>query len=208
MRTEPVILVGAGGHALVVVDSLLAAGWHRQSILVLDSDPSRTSQELLGGGVTIFDPAKLAGALVHVCIGDNSARDRICAQVLRSGGEMLTVVHPRAVISSHATVGAGSFVAAGAIVAPKARIGQGCIINHSAVVDHDCAVDDFVHIAPGATLAGAVRVGKRSLVGAGARILPAVSVGSGSTLGAGAVVLEDVADNQIYVGVPARKLQQ
>jgi acetyltransferase-like isoleucine patch superfamily enzyme len=64
-------------------------------------------------------------------------------------------------------------------------------------------VGRFAHIAPAATLAGAVRIGEGVLVGAGARLLPSVQVGDQAVIGAGAVVLENVPAAQTYIGVPA-----
>ena len=83
-------------------------------------------------------------------------------------------------------------------------IGKHTIINTNATVDHDCQVDDFVHIAPGATLCGGVKIGKGTLIGANATILPNCIIGKNVRVGAGAVVTTDIPDNVLVVGVPAK----
>ena len=86
---------------------------------------------------------------------------------------------------------------------PETRIGENAIVNTNASVDHECLVGDHVHIAPGGVIAGGVRIGNGSFVGANATIIDGVSVGSNSTVGAGAVVIDDVPSGCTVVGVPA-----
>lgn len=204
MRTDPLYLIGSGGHALVVLDSLLSDGVARDQIILFDQNTERVGKTVLGGTVELYDLRCVARARVHICIGDNKIRARICAELAEAGGILETVVDPRAIVSCSSSIGAGCFIAAGAIVAANTAIGRCCIVNHGAIVDHECHLGDFVHVGPGATLAGAVSVGAASLIGAGANLLPGISVGVETTIGAGAVLLSDAADRAVYVGVPAR----
>ncbi|MGM9513405.1 acetyltransferase [Roseateles sp. DB2] len=198
------LLVGAGGQGQVVADALQAAGpaW---TLCFVDDREALWGQSLIGLPVLGSLRAVLqADDHVHVAIGSNVVRRRLFAGLDRK--RMLTVQHPRAMVSSHARVGLGCFVAAGAVLGPSAVLGEGVILNHGAVVDHDCVLDDFCHVAPLASLAGDVRLGAGVLVGAGARLLPGVRVGAGAVIGAGAVVLNDVAPGATVVGVPAREM--
>lgn len=205
MPTDPLFLIGSGGHALVLLDSLLAGGAARDQIILLDRDATQVGKTVLGGPVEPYDLRRLQGARVHICIGNNQVRSRAHAELTRAGSILQTLIDPRAIVSASSSIGSGSFVAAGAIIAANAIIGQCCIVNHGAIVDHECHLGDFVHVAPGATLAGAVFVGTQSLIGAGANLLPGVSVGAETIIGAGAVLLSDATDRAVYVGVPARK---
>ncbi|MCS7300843.1 MAG: acetyltransferase, partial [Fimbriimonadales bacterium] len=99
-------------------------------------------------------------------------------------------------------------VCAGVVVQPDARIGRHCIVNTAASVDHDCTIADFVHVAPGARLAGGVKVGEGVLLGVGCCVLPGIQIGAWSVVGAGAVVTEDVPDGVVVVGVPARAIRR
>jgi sugar O-acyltransferase (sialic acid O-acetyltransferase NeuD family) len=204
MHTDTIYIVGAGGHAKVVVDSLLLSGVSGDRIRLTDGNEKLAGTQVLDWTVTV--PAvrdDMRDSCFHVAIGHAGIRARLHAQLLALGGRPVTIVHPRATVSSYATLGQGVFVAAHAVVAPSARIGDGAIVNHSAVVDHDCEVGQFSHIAPSATLAGAVRIGEGVLVGAGAKLLPSVQVGDQAVIGAGAVVLENVPAAHTYIGVPA-----
>jgi sugar O-acyltransferase (sialic acid O-acetyltransferase NeuD family) len=197
-------LIGAGGHAKVVLDALLAGGTELSAIRIRDGRTEMQGRDLLG--VTIDTPELgpvLAGQDIHVAIGAVGARVALLGQAKELGARPLTVIHPSARISSFAGVSGGSFVAALAIIGPSARIGPGVIVNHGAIIDHDCVVGDHCHIAPNASLGGGVSIGHRVLIGAGAVVLPGVRIGDDAIIGAGAVVTRDVPDRAEWVGVPA-----
>lgn len=208
MPTDPLYLIGAGGHCLVVLDTLLCGGAERSSVVVLDDNLQRKGADILGGPVSPFDLDRLAGARVHVSIGSNVARAAVFARLDQAGARFEAIIHPAATAAPSATIGAGSFIAAGAIVAPMARCGRGAIVNHGAIIDHESVIGDFVHVAPGVTLAGRVRVGDRCLIGAGANLLPGIEVGDDVTIGAGAVAIANLPTAGTYAGVPAKRISQ
>lgn len=206
MRTEAILLFGAGGHAKVVLDALLLNGSARAEIDVADDSAALHGSDFLGAPVR---PAgDCGGRRFHVAIGVARARETVQARLLAEGRQPLAVIHPRASVSALASLGQGVFVAAQAVVAPAARLGDAVIVNHGAIVDHDCVVGGFSHIAPNATLGGNVTIGRRVLVGAGATILPGVRVGDDCVIGAGAVVTADIAAGGTWVGVPAKPVQR
>ena len=96
----------------------------------------------------------------------------------------------------------------GAIIQSDSIIGKHCIINSGASVDHECQIEDFVHISPHATLCGNVHVGEGSWIGAGATIIPGIKIGNWCTIGAGATVINDVEDNSIVAGTPAKSIKK
>jgi sugar O-acyltransferase (sialic acid O-acetyltransferase NeuD family) len=198
------VIIGAGGHAKVVIDALLASGMPRDTITVRDGDPAREGAAVLGFVITV--PERSEGTLeaIHIAIGDNVARARLHAQA--EGSVFLTVVHQAATVAPSASLGAGSFVGAAAVVGPEAQTGRGVIVNHGAVLDHDAKVGDFSHIAPNATLGGGVTVGAGVLVGAGAVVLPGVSIGDDAIVGAGAVVRRNIGAGKRWAGNPATEL--
>jgi sugar O-acyltransferase (sialic acid O-acetyltransferase NeuD family) len=208
MSIEHINLIGAGGHAMVVLDALLTAEGTSDSICVFDQSIERVGRKILNLVINRFDPKmKIAGERFHVCIGDNNARSRLFRALKGGGGQLRTVIHPAATIAASAIIAQGTFVAARAIVAPAAIVGEGGILNHGTIVDHECVVGDFCHLAPGTTLAGNVRVGTGAFVGAGANILPGINIGDAAIIGAGAVVTVDVPAGTTYVGVPARRIR-
>jgi sugar O-acyltransferase (sialic acid O-acetyltransferase NeuD family) len=201
---RPVHVIGAGGHAKVVAATLRAAGY--EILQFFDDDPARWGQTM-AGGIPIQGP--IASAQDHpdipavLAIGDNRVRQRLSGLSL----EWLSVVHPRALVEERVTIGPGTVVFAGAILQPEVRIGAHCIVNTAASVDHECMVGDFVHLAPGSRLAGAVTIEEGAMVGIGASIILGVTVGAWSMVGASAAVIRDVPAGITFVGVPARPIE-
>jgi sugar O-acyltransferase (sialic acid O-acetyltransferase NeuD family) len=189
-------VIGAGGHAKVVVDILLAMGTPPIALL----DENARSSEVLGIAVLRTATLPNPDAAVIVAIGDNAAREQAAARYLRFG----TAVHPSAAIGRDARVGDGSVVMAGAVVNAGSRIGNHCIVNTRAGIDHDCVLEDFASVAPGATLGGGVRLGRSAVISLGASVIHGCRVGDHAVVGAGAVVVRDVAPLVVVHGIPAR----
>ena len=198
-----IVLFGQGGHAKVVVDTLLDC--EHEVIRIFDDNPKENNTLVFGDLTVELAPSTIeAGSVWHVAIGSNVDRLRVIERYLNENSTLITLIHTSASVSGFANIGHGTFVAPLATIGIDSKIGQGCIINHGSVIDHDCYLSDGVHIAPNATLGGGVQVGKASLIGAGAIILPGKKIGDNVTIGAGSVVTVDVPDGQKVIGVPGR----
>jgi sugar O-acyltransferase (sialic acid O-acetyltransferase NeuD family) len=204
-----VAIAGAGGHAKVVGDALLAAG-DVKLVSFLDDNPRLHGSELLGYpvGGPIADWRHGAIDAVVVAIGDNLSRKMVFESLVAAGASLLVVIHPRCVLARGTRVGAGTVVFANVCVNVDSVIGENVILNTGCSVDHDCYIASHVHLGPGVRLAGGVRIGEGAFLGIGAVVLPGVVIGAWATVGAGAVVLGDVREGVTVVGVPAKEVKQ
>ena len=194
-------MFGSGGHAKVVGDVASILGWG--SIEYFDDNPSSensSGQLNISGNLDELIERSSDFHGVHIAIGNNAARQNVF-QLLKDV-DVVSLIHPSAVISSRASVGVGVFVAPNAVVNAQSFIGSGAIVNTSASIDHDCDLKDFVHVSPGANLAGGVCVGARTWVGIGASIIQRVNLGCDVIIGAGSTVLSDIPDGMLAVGSP------
>jgi sugar O-acyltransferase (sialic acid O-acetyltransferase NeuD family) len=198
-------VIGAGGHAKVVIATLQAAG--HEVCGVWDDNPARWGDDL--HGIPILGPvsglALVGPAAAAIAIGSNRARREICR--LLPHAEWMTLVHPRAWVHESVRLGPGTIVCAGAVIQPDAVIGAHVIVNTAATVDHDCVIGDFAHLAPGSHLAGAVRVEEGAFLGVGTCAIPGVCIGEWATVGAGGVVIRDVPPEVTVAGVPAQPIK-
>src|SRR6266566_1434988 len=207
-----VAVYGSGGHGKVVADILAAASEH-EVIGFLDDDPKKAEGAVGGLPVHLLQSnlreraRQLKFEAVALGIGDNRVRASIVERCRAGGVAIVQAIHPRATIAPTAELGSGVVIMAGAVVNPFARIDEGACINTSATVDHDCVIHRYVHIWPGAHIAGTVEIGEFSYVGMGASVLQNLRIGKLVVVGAGAVVLEDLEDGVTAVGVPARQIK-
>ena len=200
-----VVIIGGGGHAKVVIESLRASG--KTVAVIVDADP--TPREVLGVPV-VGDDLRLPGLReqglweLFVAVGDNRLREKLGGKAQGLGFTLVNAIHPSAIVSPTAKVGVGVAVMAGAAINADSRIGDLSIINTGAVVDHDCDLGAACHLGPASALAGGVTVGQRAFLGVGARAIPGVSIGADTTVGAGGVVVCDLPGGVLAIGVPAR----
>lgn len=214
MTQAAYIIVGAGGHAVVLADALLAAD--AQLLGFTDSDPARHGATLcdfpvLGDddALAAYDPRStwLVNGLGSLDNCSPSARSCIHQTLTARGWRFSSVIHPGACVSRFAQLGAGVQVMAGCIVQAGACIGDGAILNTRSVIEHDTTVGAWSHVAPGATVCGNVQLGEYCHVGAGAVIRQGVQLGARCLIGAGAAVVQDHPGDVVLVGVPARPLE-
>jgi sugar O-acyltransferase (sialic acid O-acetyltransferase NeuD family) len=204
---DPFLVIGAGGHAKVVIDALLGTGNHvvgcfDDNSRLVGTEPIR-GIKVVGPAMRVGDEWK-KGTFVIVAIGENRVRREVA---LRLSVDYGMVVAPSAILGRGVTLGPGTMVLPSATVNIDSAIGGHVILNTGCSVDHDCRIGDYSHVAPGCCLGGDVVVGEGSFLGIGTRVLPGIRIGRWSVVGAGAVVTRDLPDNCTAVGLPARVIK-
>lgn len=200
-----VVVIGAGGHAKVAIEALRFSGW--RVIGCTDFDPSpRTvvGAELLGGDEILPDLRSAGIRYAFVALGNNNLRQARGEDLLNAGFELPAAIGPNCSISPTAKIGRGVAIFGGAVINADAQVDDLAIINTNASVDHDCVVGTAAHVAPGSALAGCVKIGNRTFLGAGTTVIPGVTIGADCMIGAGSVVVRDLPDLVTALGVPAR----
>lgn len=191
-------IIGASGHGRVVADIARLNGY--DVIEFLDDDENL---KFCGDYPVVGNTRKEIEGSVFVAIGNAEIRKR-----LSQDKNVITLIHPDAVIAAGVKIRAGTVVMAGAVINPGASIGKGCIINTCSSVDHDCSIGDYVHVSVGAHLCGTVAVGNNTWIGAGSTVSNNVSICGNCMIGAGAVVVQNIEEEGTYIGVPASKMMK
>ena len=207
--SNPVIIIGNGGHASVLVETLLI----QQREIIGYTAPSKEKEffdlPYLGTDDMIADnynPNEVEFVLGLGTVTTSIVRKSIFLHFKSLEFSFANVIHPTAVISSSTQIGEGVQVMAGAILQPNVNIGDNSIINTGSIIDHDCQIGKHAHIAPGTTLSGGVRIGDGCHIGVGTSIIQGITIGHETTIGAGSVVVKDIVSGKTAYGVPAKEV--
>ncbi len=203
---ERLLIIGASGHGKVAADIAIKMNIWKSIAFLDDNELLKVSLGLKVIGKTEDAFKFMEDADIFVAVGNNATREKIQKKLEEEGASIPVLVHPNAVIGSEVELGIGTVVMAGVVINSSTKIGRGCIINTGSTLDHDNMIQDYVHISPGAHLAGTANVGKGSWIGIGSTVSNNVSITSCCIVGAGAVVVRDINEPGTYVGVPARRV--
>ncbi|MFK3871705.1 acetyltransferase [Pseudoalteromonas rhizosphaerae] len=205
--TKELAIVGASGHGKVIADIAELLGFTVK--FYDDAYPEKahiehwTIQGTCADLIALKNQSPTCSNDVVVAIGNNEIRQQKIQLLQQSSFNLITLIHPTAVISKYAVIAQGCVVFAGAVINAFAKVGVGCIINSAAVVEHDCSIGDFTHICPNTALAGGVTVGSKSWIGIGSQVKQLVAIGSNCLIGAGSIVVKNIPDNVTAFGSPA-----
>ncbi len=125
-------------------------------------------------------------------------------------------IEPGALIRDEVTIGKNAVIMMGAVLNIGAVVGEGTMIDMGAILGGRATVGKNCHIGAGAVLAGVIEPAAATpvivedgvLIGANAVIIEGVHVGKNAVVAAGAVVIEDVPENAVVAGCPARVIKQ
>jgi sugar O-acyltransferase (sialic acid O-acetyltransferase NeuD family) len=214
---QPIIILGAGGNSLGIIDAIEACNASARAAPryridgILDDIPGNLGTSVLGCKVigVIADASRHTGCRFVNGISSIASFRAIPQIIARTGlpaSSFVTIVHPRATIAPSAVVGAGSVILAGSVVCPLARIGEHVIILQNTTVNHHSTVGDFSTLSAGVTVLGNIDIGRNAFVGGGSCIAPSCRIGDAALVGAGSVVIRDVPAGRVYAGNPAREI--
>ncbi len=205
---KPIIIIGAGDHAKVLLDILLEQG---ETVLGL-TDKSVQKGTVVYGVPVIGDDDEVLKHSPEVIdlvngvgsVGDLTLRKKIYSFFKNKGYIFKSVIHKSAIISNRTMLLEGVQILPRTVINTEAQIGENTIINTGSVVEHGCNIGNNCHIAPGCTLSGCVKVGDKTHIGTGSSIIQGVTIGKNVLLGAGSVVVNNIEDNSKAYGVPAK----
>lgn len=203
-------IFGTSGFAREVRDLALSAGY--KEIILIGKTPQTAIQ-----GFTVHTQEELSPLFCEqfsFVIGIGSPKSRKAVWEQFPFLNYVNLIHPSATFGyrqqEELEKKAGNIVCAGVRMTNQIMPGNFGIYNLNCTVGHDCVIEDFVTVSPGASISGNVLLQEGAYLGAnscviqGKSITEKISVGRYATVGAGAVVTQNVSDNIIVKGIPAR----
>jgi sugar O-acyltransferase (sialic acid O-acetyltransferase NeuD family) len=191
-------IIGAGGHGKVIGEIALLS--HYEDISFFDDKINEIKEypfTIFGTLEYLKNHLKDYDAF-FVAIGDNDKRYDKLVWLKKEKVNIVSLIHPKSVISKFSSLGKGTCVMANAVINAGTLIKDGVIINTSSSIDHDCVIEDYAHISPNCSLSGNIRVGKFSHLGTGSSVHPGIRIGNKVKTGIGSKIFKDILDEKIY----------
>ncbi|ADZ85264.1 acetyltransferase [Cellulosilyticum lentocellum] len=209
-----VLLIGGGGHAKSVIDTLIHS--NELEIVGIIDVKEKVGEEISGIKVIGTDadlPSYYAKGIRYAfislgSIGIPNARIKLYHKLKKIGFSFPNIIDPTAILAENIQFGVGNFIGKGVIINTTTTIGDHCIINTGSIIEHDCNIENFIHLGPRSILCGGVQIGENSHIGASATILQYKKVGSNSIIGAGSLVNKDIPTYQTAYGIPCRIIEK
>lgn len=202
--TSPILLIGAGGHAMSCIDVVEQEGRFRIEGLV-GREPEIGRQ--VGSYPVVGSDSVLATRRPSVCyalvvvgqVKSPGIRIALFERLLALEYRLPVIVSPHAYQSRRASLGSGTIAMHGSIVNAEACVGVNCIINSRALIEHGASIGDHCHVSTSAVVNGDAMIGDGTFVGSGAVIREGVRVGRCCVIGMGALVRNDLPDGAVFV---------
>lgn len=198
---KPLIVIGGGGHASVLIDILRV---QKREILAVIC-PDDLSQRSVFNGILHLskdedvlnyppDSVRLVNGIG--VLPRSNVKKKLNQYYLSLGYQFETVISEQAWISNEAVIETGAQVFAGAIIQTGAKISAHTIINSKALIEHDSVIGKYNHVAPNATICGQVETSENVYVGASSTLIQNIKLDKNVVVGAGAVVTKNVLEGR------------
>lgn len=208
---KKLIVVGAGGHAKVLIDAILSN--HDYEVIgATDINNELWGKEIYKGIRILGDDSILDEHSPNECevvigVGISLSlnyRKELYEKIKNKLFKIPAIKHKFTYIGKQVEIMEGVQILSGAVINSGSQIRENTIVNTGVIIEHDCRIGAHTLIGPGAILGGNVEIGNGCFIGMGAKILPNVFIGKNVIVGAGSVVLKDIPDFKKVVGVPAK----
>lgn len=204
------IIIGAGGMGRTVYSNALESvgygegftvkGFVDDNLEALDGFPNYPP--VIG---TIRDYRPQADDVFVASIGGASRR-ACMEEIIRRGGEFITLVHRTARLLANVKLGKGNFIGAYTVIGNDAVIGNYNMIQSYTVIGHDARIGSWNRIDTRVTCVGGVVIEDEVSVYSSAIISHNVVVEAGARVGAMSFVIKRVKAGTTVMGNPAKKL--
>lgn len=209
--SKPLLILGAGGHASVLLDMLRQ---QKREIIGVVSPMLESKSKVFDGiehfknddDILTFDSQSIKLVNGIGSLPGSNLRTIIYDKFKALGYEFETVIAHSAIISDYAKLAEGVQIFTGAIVQTNASIGANTIINTGAIIEHDCIIGENNHIAPGVTLSGQVTTEQSVHIGTAAAVIQNIKIGANSVVAGGAILTNNLRQNSIHF--PAKPFEK
>lgn len=212
---EDLVVFGAGGLGREVIWQIENTNKKCKLYNILgfiDDTPELGGQEInhypiIGG--TEFLLQYKSKLNVVICLGNVHDREKVYRTLEKNPNlKFPNIIADDVKYSDMVKYGKGCIVCNSSILTVNIKLGDFVVIGNACIVGHDAEIDDFVTLYPAVKVSGNVKIGRNTEIGVGTDIIQKKNIGKCTVVGAGAVVVDDIPDDVVAVGVPARVIKK
>lgn len=204
------LIYGAGGFGTEVLDVAVRQNNQQRrwkDILFVDditSDQTRNGVEILR-----FEQLKdhFHEFEFVIALGEPDGRRILLEKLDHARATLGQVIDPSCQISPTAQIAEGVVITPFCSISSNVNIGRNVCINTMSIVGHGVTIEDSTVISSMVNLGGKSVIGANSYLGMGALIKEKISIGSNTIIGMGSVVYQDIQNEVIALGNPARVMR-
>ena len=205
-----IIVFGAGEFGTLIQNVM---SYNQDFQIAAFGDDNMDKSKITTGNVPLFNQGDLFQFAKEneiqtaiVAIGNNRVRGVKYNLFKDAGFEMLSIVHPKALIDTKVVFGDNVIIEMGTAIHTHSKIGNNVFLGGDALIGHHNIIGNHVLVGGNASFGGAVVVEDYASIGVGSSIKPGVTIGKDAVVGVGAVVIKDVEPGTTVVGVPAKPI--
>jgi sugar O-acyltransferase (sialic acid O-acetyltransferase NeuD family) len=164
-----------------------------------------------GARVYKLDDLLHSGAMtrgeVVVANGEPVVREKLFNRLAANGVSMGLVVDVTTLIADTAILEPGVVVTPLCSISSDTRLKRNASVNTMSIVGHDVVIGENSVISSMVNIGGACKIGKNCYIGMGALIKESIVIGENVIIGMGSVVYNDIPNDVIAIGNPARPMR-
>jgi UDP-perosamine 4-acetyltransferase len=201
-KSKANVILGAGGHAKVILSSLLRLG--KKVDYLIDDKIKLDSyfENYKSINEKNFFSFKDNNVNIFLGIGittKKNNREKIIKKFKNKGLIFKQVIDKDVKLGLNIKIMSGAQIMRGCHIGENVLINQNSIINTMSIIEHDVEIGENSHVAPGSIILGGVKIGKNTFIGAGSIIFQGVKIGADSIIAAGSIVSKNLENKSFFM---------
>ena len=196
------VIIGAGGHAVSVIEILKTLKINIHSLLDLKINKNKKLDNIpIISNLNQIDVPKNYLFNLYLALGNNLIRKKNYLNFIKSDHNVIGAKSQYAYISKSSDINKSTFVGNQAYIGPKTIINENCIVNTKCIIEHETIIDSHTNICPGVNIGGRCKIGKNVFIGLGSNISDNITIEDNVTIGSGSVITKNIKKNIKVVGI-------
>lgn len=212
---QELYIYGAGEFAQIAFFYFTEEGKYNFKGFIVDSDYYDASEKELHG-FPVYRYSEVVQSLlssevsVFIAISAsrmNLNRAAIYEKLKKAGCRFANYVSPQAFVSSHSKIGDNVFIFEENVIQNGVEIGDNTILWSGNHIGHQSKIGSHVFFSSHVVVSGFCSVASFCYFGVNSTLIDHLSIARGTLVGAGSLVLKDTVENSVYVGSPAKRIE-